>query len=157
MSRNLVPPLGTLFLFAVTAAIMLWWWSPVLPAWVNPFGSLRIPLTGTRPTAGAIETEVTPTLPPVLAPHCPPGKQVQFVLGFAELKRELGDIMGDPVECEHVNPENGDTVQQTTSGLAVFRKRDGQLAFTDGWQHWARTPDGIATWTGDQEPLALRQ
>jgi len=41
----------------------------------------------------------TPTALP--APYCPPGEAPRFVLGFAELKRELGDVMGEPVECEH--------------------------------------------------------
>jgi hypothetical protein len=80
----------------------------------------------------------------------------RFALGFAELKRQVGAPMGDPVECEHTNPDNGDSLQRTSTGLAVFRKRDGQVSFTDGWRHWAITPRGLVTWEGEAEPAPAR-
>ncbi len=71
-----------------------------------------------------------------------------FVLGFAALKDQLGPIMGNPLECEHANPQNGDSLQQTTTGLAFYRKSTNTPTFTDGYQHWALTTDGLVTWDG---------
>ena len=82
------------------------------------------------------------------APHCPPGEEPRFVHGFANLKSLLGDKMGDPVECEHINLENGDTLQNTTTGLAFYRESTNTPTFTNGWDHWAWTPDGLVYWTG---------
>ncbi len=160
MFGNLAVVLRTLLVVAAFGGFALWWWSPVLPGGVQGLFAWppRFALTGSRP-AGEIDAESavpSPTARSVLAPNCPPGEPARFVLGFAELKRDVGDAMGDPMECEHVNPDNGDSLQQTTTGLAVFRKRDGLVAFTDGWHHWARTSSGIVTWTGDQEPASLR-
>jgi hypothetical protein len=83
------------------------------------------------------------------APYCPPDQDPEFVLGFAFMKSQLGDVMGEPLECEHPNPENGDTLQQTTTGLAFYRKATNTPTFTDGWNHWAWTADGMVQWTGD--------
>ncbi|MBI4492186.1 MAG: hypothetical protein HY690_05275 [Chloroflexi bacterium] len=84
-----------------------------------------------------------------LAPFCTSGQRPSFVLGFGELKQRLGAQMGEPLECEHANAENGDALQQTTSGLAYYRQRTNTAMFTDGWRHWALTPEGLATWEGD--------
>ena len=56
------------------------------------------------------------------APYCAPGTSPQFSGGFASLKASLGDTMGDPLECEHQDGSSGDTLQQTTTGLAFWRK-----------------------------------
>ena len=82
------------------------------------------------------------------APHCPPGQEPKFVHGFAHLKSLIGDEMGDPIECEHANPENGDTLQNTTTGLAFYRKSTNTPTFTNGWDHWAWTSEGLVYWTG---------
>ena len=71
-----------------------------------------------------------------------------FVHGFAHLKSLLSDKMGDPIECEHANPENGDTLQNTTTGLAFYRKSTNTPTFTNGWDHWAWTAEGLVYWTG---------
>jgi hypothetical protein len=71
------------------------------------------------------------------APHCAPGQEPQFVLGFAFMKSQLGDVMGEPLECEHPNPDNGDSLQQTATGLAFYRLATNTPTFTDGWNHWA--------------------
>jgi Raf kinase inhibitor-like YbhB/YbcL family protein len=81
-------------------------------------------------------------------PFCQPGQPSQFLSGFAALKAQLGDLMGDPVECEHTNPENGDTLQHTTTGLAFYRKSTSTPTFTDGWEHWAETTTGWISWAG---------
>ncbi len=83
------------------------------------------------------------------APHCGQGQTAEFVLGFADLKSHLGDAMGDPLECEHANPENGDALQATTTGLSFYRQSTNTPTFTDGWNHWALTAAGLIYWTGD--------
>ena len=54
--------------------------------------------------------------------------------------------MGDPLECEHADPATGDTVQHTTTGLAMYQPSLGLLTFTDGWHHWALTERGLLRW-----------
>jgi hypothetical protein len=108
--------------------------------------------------AAASRAASTPA-PVVVAPAPQPLPQVtfppeafRFVLGFADLKAQLGLIMGEPVEAEHGVAENCDTQQLTTTGLAYWRCSSGTLgfvAFPDGVQHWALTPLGLATWSGD--------
>ncbi|MBV9325379.1 MAG: hypothetical protein JO352_16525 [Chloroflexi bacterium] len=89
------------------------------------------------------------------APAAPTG--AQFRLGFAQLKAQLGPIMGDPTEDEHGNPDNCDTQQQTTTGLAYWRCSSNMLTFAalpDGAMHWASAPSGsgLVEWTGTQDP-----
>lgn len=85
------------------------------------------------------------------APFCAPGLAPHFSLGFADLKGALGGTMGDPVECEHPNSANGDTLQQTSTGLAMYRQSTNTSEFTDGWNHWALEPAGIVAWSGGTE------
>jgi S1-C subfamily serine protease len=82
------------------------------------------------------------------AAYCGAGESPQFRFGFAHLKSLLGPTMGEPIECEHANPDNGDTLQQTSTGLSFYRKATNTPTFTDGWNHWAWTIDGLVTWTG---------
>ena len=51
--------------------------------------------------------------------------------------------MGAPLECEHPASGNGDTIQQTTTGLAAYTSATNTVSFTDGWRHWAITPSGF--------------
>ncbi|MCC7371120.1 MAG: hypothetical protein IT306_22080 [Chloroflexi bacterium] len=83
------------------------------------------------------------------APFCAPGAAPAFVQGFAQLKSILGDVMGDPVECEHTDGASGDVLQQTTTGLAFWRKSTNTATFTDGYRHWALTARGLLTWEGN--------
>lgn len=83
------------------------------------------------------------------APFCRAGETPQFLFGFALLKAQLGDIMGNPLECVHVNPTNGDALQQTTTGLSFYRASTNTPTFTDGYRHWANTPAGLLFWVGD--------
>ena len=83
------------------------------------------------------------------APHCALGQEPTFVFGFANLKSLLGDKMEEPLECEHANPENGDSLQQTTTGLAFYRKSTNIPTFTDGFNHWGWRVEGLVYWTGD--------
>ena len=88
------------------------------------------------------------TAPLNAAPFCASGQDPEFLFGFAHLKSLLGDSMGEPVECEHANPQNEDALQQTTTGLAFYRNATNTPTFTDGWNHWAWTADGLDYWTG---------
>ncbi|MCC6177542.1 MAG: hypothetical protein IT305_19760 [Chloroflexi bacterium] len=89
------------------------------------------------------------------APYCAAGQAPAFVNGFADLKDQLGPIMGEPVECEHTNGANGDVLQQTTTGLAFWRKSSNTPTFTDGFHHWALTSRGLVAWDGEAiEPPA---
>ncbi|MDQ6669683.1 MAG: hypothetical protein M3069_02825 [Chloroflexota bacterium] len=80
--------------------------------------------------------------------YCGAGEPPQYQFGFAVLKTQLGSSMGEPVECEHVNPANGDTLQTTTLGLAYYRKQVNTPVFTDGYYHWGLTTKGLVAWDG---------
>lgn len=83
------------------------------------------------------------------APFCQPGQPATFVLGIAELKERLGDTMGEPLECEHLDPASGDTVQHTSTGLAYYRPSINAAIFTDGATHWALTEGAVVRWQSD--------
>jgi hypothetical protein len=85
-----------------------------------------------------------------LAPFCEAGQVPLFAFGFARLASALGPVMGEPIACEHGNPENGDTLQETTTGLAYYSISSNTPEFTDGYTHWAFTPEGeFIAWTND--------
>ena len=69
--------------------------------------------------------------------------ECQFVLGFKTLRALIGnDIVGQCLDNEHYN-EIGDSLQQTTGGLLVWRKADNWTAFTDGYRTWINGPQGL--------------
>jgi predicted metalloprotease len=81
--------------------------------------------------------------------RCPPGQNPLYVSGFASLRAELGDQMGQPVTCEFADPNaTGDVHQQTTRGLAFWRKRTNTPTFTNGYDHWALSGGRTVHWTG---------
>jgi len=82
------------------------------------------------------------------APFCDPGKSPEFVFGFKSLKEAVGEQMGEPTECEHAEVTTGDSHQATSTGLSFYRKRSNTPTFTNGFDHWALTRDGVVTWTG---------
>ena len=103
--------------------------------------------------APALPTRGGPTPKPgsstLVAAGCAPGQTPRFSLGFADLKAHLGDVLGDPTTCEFADPGgSGDMLQQTTHGLAFWRKSSNTPTFTDGSVHWAFTPAGWVQWTG---------
>jgi hypothetical protein len=61
----------------------------------------------------------------------------------------LGDAIGAPTTCEFADPNgSGDVLQQTTNGLAFWRKSTNMPTFTNGDRHWAFTSVGWVQWTG---------
>jgi hypothetical protein len=72
-----------------------------------------------------------------------------FALGFAVLHAQLPRVVGDCVTDAAAQP-NGDTLQQTTNGLLVWRKADNWTAFTDGSTTWLNGPQGIQSRPNDQ-------
>jgi hypothetical protein len=90
-----------------------------------------------------------PPPPRELGAFCPPGVAPDFASGFATLKLTLGDSMGAALSCEFGDPQGtGDVLQETTSGLALYRMSTNTPTFTDGWNHWGLTADGVVYWIG---------
>ncbi len=75
---------------------------------------------------------------PTLAQAAP-----QFTLGFQTLASLIPDIVGQPVEQERHDPQTGDGLQRTTTGLMVWRKADNLTAFTNGSTTWINGPFGL--------------
>jgi len=94
-------------------------------------------------TPARADAQATPA-----APYCAPGEQPGFSNGMATLHAQVGDAMGTPVECEHPASVVGDTVQQTSTGLAAYSSITNTESFTDGWHHWALGPNGLVAWDG---------
>jgi hypothetical protein len=117
---------------------------PAAPRQPTPMpAGLRLPTPTPTPIPQA--TPVAGPAPTVTT--CPPGASPTFVLGFAELKQRLGDRMGTPLTCERPGPE-GDSLQQTTTGMARYRKSTNVPSFTQGDEHWALTERGLVYWRG---------
>jgi hypothetical protein len=94
-------------------------------------------------------TPPKPGSTPPAATRCGSGQKPTFSLGFASLNAQLGDVLGDPTTCEFADPNgSGDMLQQTTNGLAFWRKSSNTPTFTNGSDHWALTPTGLVQWTG---------
>src|SRR5688572_17872564 len=66
----------------------------------------------------------------------------QYVLGFLLLNQLIPTVMGPCVSNETPSP-NGDSLQQTVNGLAVYRAADNWTAFTDGFRTWINGPFGV--------------
>jgi hypothetical protein len=91
---------------------------------------------------------MTPTRadPALVSDGCPPGQAPGFAYGFAELKMRLRDVMGDALSCERYGAE-GDALQQTTTGMARYRKGTNVPTFISGREHWALTERGLLYWS----------
>src|SRR6478672_12007848 len=83
------------------------------------------------------------------APFCAPNQAAAFRFGIGSLQERLGPIMGTALECEHVNPQTGDTVQKTTTGLAYFQPSLNMPMFTDGTAHYGLYGGNLLFWRGD--------
>lgn len=90
------------------------------------------------------------------------GVPCQYVLGFLGLYEQIPAVMGACVENETPAP-NGDSLQRTTNGLAVYRKADNFTAFTNGATTWVAGPAGVQQrsnmerfpWEGDAATAGL--
>jgi hypothetical protein len=112
--------------------------------------TLQIADTTTATAEEEVEATAEQDALAVSAPHCNPGQAPAFVHGLGALKEHLGDTMGTPLECEHSSTAIGDTVQQTSTGLAAYNKQTNTVTFTDGWRHWALQGDTLVSWEGTQ-------
>ncbi len=116
----------------------------LLPSGLNTDGLRDVSPTPTPEP----ESALLPTPASVLTETCTPGQPI-FVHGAATLNMALGGAMGQPLECERVTDADGDTEQQTSTGLVYYRASTNAVAFTNGFDHWALAPGGVVHWTGD--------
>jgi len=106
-------------------------------------------LLATAPlAAAAVVAAASAAGPASQSNFCAPGQSPRFVPGFAQLQEQVGAPVGEPTECEHANPDNGDTLQATSTGLAFYRKSTNTPTFTNGTEHWGLTDAGLVFWTG---------
>ena len=80
----------------------------------------------------------------------PASSACTYVLGFRTLHDLIPQVVGDCVTDEYHNPLNGDGLQQSVSGLLVWRKADNWTAFTDGSTTWINGPFGVQSRPNDQ-------
>ena len=102
------------------------------------------------PTPTATATVTVPA-PPV-GPPVPQGP-CTYVLGFRWLRDRIvereGDIVGQCLENEWHNADNGDGLQRTSArgdgaiGMFAWRKADNWTAYTDGHTTWLWGPCGL--------------
>ena len=85
---------------------------------------------------------ILPTTRDSVAAASPAPLSASFKLGFKTMADLIPDIAGSPLEDEHYGP-NGDSLQQTTTGLMVWRKSDNWTAFTNGSRTWINGPVGL--------------
>jgi hypothetical protein len=163
MSRRTARPRRTgraelvgLALVLVAGLATAWWAAGRLALGVDISGLhtiARVLGDVSQPLRGHEGASVQSNLSPPTGAYCQPGQAPSFALGVASLKQRLGDTMGAPLECEHPVSANGDTIQHTTTGLVVYRAATNTVMFTDGWRHWALTPQGMVSWEGhDADP-----
>lgn len=108
-------------------------------------------LTALLPILTGIVLSVVAPTPAVAdaADRCGPGQTPRYVFGFADLQSRIFGDMGDPLTCEYPDPTgNGDVHQQTTKGLAFWRKSTNTSTFTDGFNHWGLVEGRLVAWTG---------
>jgi hypothetical protein len=86
------------------------------------------------------------------APFCASDQAPEFPTEFTPLVGALAGAMGDPLECAHA--QDGSLLLTTSGGLAFVRLEDGAPTFTNGFENWALTGDGVTYWTVDPSALA---
>src|SRR5579884_1059364 len=105
-----------------------------------------------RRTAGLVFGLVLLCTPPGLVSAagglpCPMGTTPELDGQFQDLQHALGAVMGAATGCP-ITDAIGDTIQATTTGLAVYRP-SGMALFASGDQRWALTADGLQSWRGN--------
>ncbi len=91
---------------------------------------------------GAILVLVSVAVGTLLASSVLAQTKPEFRLGFKALADQIPLVAGEPLENEHWGA-NGDSLQQTTTGLMVWRKADNWTAFTNGSRTWINGPNGV--------------
>ena len=95
----------------------------------------------------------------LLLPTSVAAAECEFRFGFETLRDLIPKIVGECLENERY-AANGNSEQQTTGGLLVWRKADNWTAFTDGYRTWINGPNGLVqrlnterfTWEADFAP-----
>jgi hypothetical protein len=93
---------------------------------------------------------------PTLAPFCTLGQTPRFQFGFADIAAQLGDIVGQPIDCEHGDAWTPNTIQATTTGLALYDPCTNTPSFVRGVERWSLTPTGLQYWSGQGTPPPSR-
>jgi hypothetical protein len=86
--------------------------------------------------------------PLLILSNCPPGQVPVLAPQLADLREQLGAIMGEPLGCASDQRATGSVAQATTTGFAVYRDDTHVATFTNGREHWSLTPSGMAYGTG---------
>jgi hypothetical protein len=102
-----------------------------VPANGFTYGGVSAPAAAAAPASG-------PQVPAAAPGAC------SFQLGFKVIHDALVAQVGNCVNNEGHNPQNGDALQNSTGGLLVWRKADNWTAFTDGFHTWVNGPHGLA-------------
>jgi hypothetical protein len=76
-------------------------------------------------------------------PDCP----LEFGLHMIDLRADIGDAMGQPLDCEAPIDSAGDTMQVTSTGTAWYTRANHAEIFTDGYQRWELDPSGLTYWS----------
>ncbi len=109
-------------------------------------GAPATPVPGAAPasTGASSSPEIAPdaTSQPT-APAAAATGSCQFRFGFKLLHDMASITVGNCLEDEGHNPQNGDGLQHTTNGLLVWRKADNWTAFTNGYWTWINGPNGL--------------
>jgi hypothetical protein len=78
-----------------------------------------------------------------LTPPAFPASACDFGNGFRSLHELMPETVGGCLTDERADAATGDTTQQTTGGLLVWRRADNVPAFTDGYHTWLLGPRGL--------------
>jgi peptidoglycan/xylan/chitin deacetylase (PgdA/CDA1 family) len=64
------------------------------------------------------------------------------------LRADIGDAMGQPLDCEQpILDSAGDTIQSTSTGTAWYLSGNNGAIFTDGYQRWELDSTGLTYWS----------
>jgi hypothetical protein len=81
------------------------------------------------------------------SPFCSDETPPKVDQAFASLATVVGEGVGAPIECAHVEQATGDLQQATAGGLFYLRKSTNTATFTDGAEHWAVRGAQSLHWT----------